>query len=175
MSKMLGINNIDFNKLIFETYILKKEHIFLPLYSDKGVRNVPEKSALNLWNASGRARKINEAYITIPNWIYKMYPDFFPEKDIVFHLILSNGRVVHAKVCQDGRKALMTNPNDELGKWILKEIFQLRDKEILTYEKLIDKGIDSVVICKENELSYSINVAKLESYEMFKNKSLKQL
>ena len=33
---------------------------------------------------------------------------------------IPNGSYLRAKVCQDGNKALMTNPNSNLGKWLLR-------------------------------------------------------
>ena len=42
------------NKLTFEPINKEKPHVFLPLYSETGVKKVPEKSGLNQWNAGGR-------------------------------------------------------------------------------------------------------------------------
>ncbi len=157
------------NLLKFVPIMKNKEHIFLPLYSvKKGNKYVPEKSGLNQWNAGGRKRDVNEVYISIPSWIHKEFEGFFPKRDVVFDLILPDKSKLSAKVCQDGGKALMSNPNLDLGKWILRQVMNLDEGELLTYEKLEDLGIDSVVIYKEDNSKYSINFTKLDSFEQFK-------
>lgn len=145
----------------------EKEYIFLPLFSDKGGRHVPKKSGLNQWNAKGRPRNPNEAYIRIPAWIHKKFPEFFPPRDQVFDLILPNGEVLSAKVCQDGGKALMSNPNSALGKWLLRTVMELKEGELLTYSRLEELGLDSVVIYKENKGIYTINFTEIGSYDEF--------
>lgn len=161
------LTNTDASSLIFEKIKEDKKHIFLPLFSDRGPRNVPERSGLNQWNAEGRKRDFNEVYIPIPAIINKNFPDFFPGRDIVFDLMLPDGNVLSAKVCQDGNKALMSNPNQALGKWILRTVMNLKEGELLTYEKLEQLGLDSVVIYKEAPLKYSINFTQIGSYDMF--------
>lgn len=160
---LLGGNN----GLSFEPIIGEKEHILLPLYSDRGGRRVPEKSGLNQWNAGGRLRDCNEVYIPIPAWIHKKFSGFFPSRDVPFELILPDGNILNAKICQDGGKALMTNPNQALGKWILRQVMDLNEGEILTYERLEELGLDSVVIYKEGEGKYSINFTEIGSFDRF--------
>lgn len=145
---------------------INKDYICLPLFSDKGGRNVPERSGLNQWNAGGRIRNKNEVYIPIPKLINKNFPEFFPGRDISFKLRLPDGQVINAKVCQDGNKALMSNPNLDLGKWILRQVMNLKEGEILTYERLQELNIDSVIIYKEID-GYSIDFLKLGSYDEF--------
>jgi hypothetical protein len=146
-------------------------HIFLPLYSVKqGEKYVAEKSGLNQWNASGRARADDEVYIQIPAWIHRDFPGFFPGRDEPFSLLLPNGKNMSAKVCQDGSKALMSNPNTDLGKWILRDVLNLREGELLTYGKLASVGLDSVVIYKTKDGIYDIDFARLGSYEEFSGK-----
>ncbi|GAB6169549.1 hypothetical protein JCM1393_20090 [Clostridium carnis] len=153
--------------LSFEPIIHEKEHIFLPLYSDRGGRQVPEKSGLNQWNAGGRARDFNEVYIPIPAWIHKVFCGFFPNRDVPFKLVLPDGNELSAKICQDGGKALMTNPNQALGKWILRQVMDLNEGELLTYDRLEELGLDSVVIYKEDEETYSINFTEIGSFDKF--------
>lgn len=158
-----------------------EEYIILPLYSfstSKG-KYVPEKSSLNIWNAAGRKRDPNEAYIGISqkihNFINDKYRDnqlkFFPARDTSFQLILPNGDILSAKLCQENSKALMTNPNKDLGKWILRKVLKLEEGEILTYTKLLELGIDSVKISQINisgeELVYSIDFCPIGSYDEF--------
>jgi len=144
--------------------------VFLPLYSEKGRRHVPESSGLNQWNAKGRPRHPNEVYIPIPRWIHKEYPDFFPGRDTPFNLHIPSGEILSAKVCQDNSKALMTNPNQKLGEWLLRGVLGLREGELLTYEKLERIGLDSVVIYKISEGEYGIDFTKIGSYESFADK-----
>lgn len=148
------------------------DYVFLPLYSvrkDYGEEGpqVQEKSGLNQWNASGRERNANEVYIPIPASIHRLFPGFFPERDIHFNLKLPNKQNLTAKVCQDGGKALMSDPNSALGQWILRDVLRLQEGELLTYKKLSDIGLDSVVIYKMSEGNYRIDFAKLGSYEQF--------
>lgn len=146
--------------------IRKVNHIFLPLYSIKSGQ-VPDKSGLNQWNASGRPRDPNEIYIPIPAKIHEYYPKFFPQRDTAFTLILPDGKEMSAKLCQDNSKALMSNPNSDLGKWLLRDVLGLKERELLTYDKLLNYGLDSVVVYKIGENKYDIDFAKTGSYETF--------
>jgi hypothetical protein len=141
------------------------ETIYLPLYGKDKV--VAQKSSLNQWNARGRVRNSNEIYIQIPAKIHKNSPSFFPPRDIPFLLHLPNGDIIDAKVCQDNSKALMSNPNKALGKWLLRDILNLKEGELLTYQKLQTIGIDSVKIDKTDDENYYINFASLDSYEEY--------
>jgi hypothetical protein len=151
-----------------------EDHIFLPLYATKsgGEKVVSEKSALNQWNASGRSRKLEEVYIPIPAWVHREYEGFFPPKDQTFNLKRPDGVVMSVKLCQQNSKALMSNPNTALGDWLLRKVLDLKEGELLTYEKLEEIGIDSVVVYKISEGNYEIEFAKLGSFEDFKQKSL---
>ncbi|MFW6307013.1 MAG: restriction endonuclease [Campylobacterales bacterium] len=142
------------------------DFVVLPLYSTRDGR-VPEKSQLNQWNALGRKRDYGEVYIPIPSKIHKLKKDFFPDRDKVFSLKVPDGRVLKAKVCQDGSKALMTNPNNALEEWLLRQVFSLKEGELLTKEKLDKSGFDSVIIEKLDVESFSITLASLGSYEEF--------
>lgn len=156
------------NKLTFEPINKEKPHVFLPLYSETEKKKVPEKSGLNQWNANGRKRKYNEVYIPIPIFIRKNFKGFFPSRDKTFDLLLPDGKRLNAEICQDGGKALMTNPNTDLGEWILRQVMNLNEGEILTYARLEELGIDSVVIYKEENNMYSIDFTKIGSYDEFK-------
>lgn len=146
----------------------KEEHVFLRLYSvKKGEKIVSEASGLNQWNAKGRKRDTNEVYLPIPAWIHKEHSGFFPPRDQSFELVLPDGSSLSAKVCQDGSKALMSNPNSALGEWLLRDVLELSEKELLTYERLERIGLDSVVIYKISEGKYSIDFTKIGSYEDF--------
>jgi hypothetical protein len=163
----------EIEKLISEAGLIfapvkVQPHIFLPLYSVRGgIKNVPEKSGLNQWNAAGRARDPDEIYIPIPAWIHKKFPNFFPDRDKPFELTLPDRNILTAKVCQDNSKALMTNPNASLGKWLLRDVLNLRLKELLTYEKLQAIGLDTVVVYKIDNKHYDIDFTRIGSYENF--------
>ena len=147
-------------------------HIILPLFSDRGGRNVPEKSGINQWNADGRPRNCNEIYIPIPAWIHEKFPGFFPDRDHPFKLILpdKSKKPLSAKVCQQGSKALMSNPNAALGQWLLRDVMNINEGELLTYNDLQRLNIDSVEITRLSEDNYSIDFRKLGSFDEFIDK-----
>ncbi|MEZ2322816.1 NgoFVII family restriction endonuclease [Bacillus tropicus] len=155
----------------------KQKHIsdnfvILPLYSDRGnKRHVPEKSGLNQWNASGRKRHHDEVYIPIPKWIHDIFPNFFPERDEKFQLRLPDKVLLSAKVCQDNNKALMSNPNRDLGEWMLRKVLNLKEKELLTYEQLQVLGIDSVIVYKHSQKHFSIDFCEIGSYDEFQSET----
>lgn len=155
----------DKEGLLF-TAIEVGEHIFLPLYSTRN-GEVAERSGLNQWNARGRARTANEVYIPVPRLIHKNYPNFFPPRDVGFNLYLPNNKKISASICQDNSKALMSNPNSDLGEWILRNILKLKEGQLVTRSILEKLGLDSVVVYKIDEKNYSINFTKLGSYEEF--------
>lgn len=145
---------------------ISHNYVVLPLFSLRGEKNVPERSQLNQWNAGGRERGLDEIYIPIPKIIHKLFPNFFPPRDEVFALKTPLNEILNAKVCQDGGKALMTNPNSALSKWLLRKILKLKSGQLLTLEKLEMTGFDSVIIAKQNK-EYSIDIMPLGSYEVF--------
>jgi hypothetical protein len=167
----------EIEKLIAESGLIFapvkiQPHIFLPLYSvKKGKKYVPEKSGLNVWNAGGRLRNSNELYIRIPSWIHTSFPNFFPPRDQAFELILPDRKIMNASVCQDNSKALMSNPNAELGKWLLRDVLNLKDKELLTYDKLESIGLDTVVVYKIDGYHYDIDFTRIGSYEKFESEN----
>jgi len=142
-----------------------QDTIYLPLYGQN--KKVYNNSGLNQWNANGRKRNPNEVYIPIPSKFYKYKPTFFPNKDVQFALKLPNGKILNTKICQSNNKALMSNPNEALGQWILRDIFKLDEGTLVTNDILKLYGIDSVRIDKINELEYEINFAELNSHEEF--------
>lgn len=147
----------------------QEDYVILPLFSDRGSeRNVPERSGLNQWNAKGRPRDPNEIYIPIPKWIHNVFPDFFPARDTSFNLQVPSGKLLNAKVCQDGSKALMTNPNKALGEWLLRNVLNLEEGELLTYEMLEGLDIDSVIVTKQSDNDFKINFCEIGTYDNFK-------
>jgi hypothetical protein len=149
-----------------------REKVILPLYSTKNrqQKEVPIKSGLNQWNAGGRLRDEDEVYISVPKDIHKNKPYFFPARDTSFVLRLPDGEILSAKLCQSESKALMSNPNRALGFWILRKILKLPSKTIVTMEHLNKVGFDSIVVYKNKELDYSIDVCYSESFFDFVSK-----
>lgn len=139
-----------------------KDTILLPLYSLKGKscnykRYVPEKSGINQWNAGGRKRHPREVYIPVPSYIYKEHPGFFPPRTETFDLEIPGGKRLKAKICQSNDKALMTDPNNALGFWLLDGVFQQPAGKLLTYDDMERFHINAVRISKTKEGLYYIN------------------
>ncbi len=133
------------------------DYVLLPLYSTISGK-VPERSGLNQWNAGGRKRDYDEVYIPIPSIVHKKKPSFFPSRDHKFVLKTHDGREFSAKVCQSNNKALMTDPNKDLGKWLLRDMLGLGRGEIATLEHLRRKNADTVIIYKIGEDVYQISL-----------------
>lgn len=142
-------------------------YVILPLFSVRE-NKVKERSGLNLWNARGRGRDPDEVYIPIPKSIHNLYPNFFPSREVPFNLKLPNGQSISAKVCQDDGKALMSNPNPDLGRWILRDILRLKQGELVTLELLNRLGFNSVTIYKDDEANYRIDVC-MTPYQGYEN------
>lgn len=156
----------------------EENYIILPLYSVRD-GNVPEKSGLNQWNAGGRERHPNEVYIPIPSWIHDKFDDFFvyaknrkvrgesAKGSPSFDVELPNGERMKCKVSQAGGKALMSDPNRELGKWILRDVLNIPEKKLVTLRMLEEIGIDSVKITKENDDYYLLDFVEAGSFLEF--------
>lgn len=147
------------------------DSIILPLYSTRDGL-VPKKSGLNQWNASGRKRDPDEVYIPIPAWIHKSKPNFFiyntdDFKTDPFNVSLPNGEVLSMRVAQQGGKALMSDPNKALGKWILRDILDLKEGILVTKAMLDIIGIDSIMLSKHIDNTYSLDFLKSGSYDLF--------
>lgn len=145
-----------------------ENYVILPLYGiKKKEKFIFEKSGLNQWNANGRKRDFGEIYIPIPADLHKKYPTFFPERDENFNLKIPTGEIFSAKVCQENSKALMTNPNKALSDWLLRKVLQLREGELATMEKLDILGFDSVIISKDKNGDFKIDIMKTNTYNEF--------
>lgn len=154
------------------------EYIVLPLYSTVN-GEVQKKSGLNQWNAGGRIRKPNEVYIPIPLWIHDVFKGFFVYSKIRtsrrdngsispnFNVELPSGKVIQCGVVQEGGKALMSNPNHDLGIWILRDILKVKPSTLVTRKMLNEIGIDSVKLTKKNDSYYYLDFVEVGSYEKF--------
>lgn len=142
--------------------------VILPLYGMyKGEKFIFERSGLNQWNANGRKRDFGEVYIPIPATLHRKYPNFFPTRDEDFKLQIPTGEIFTAKVCQENSKALMTNPNKALSDWLLRRVLQLAEGELATIEKLDKLGFDSVIIFKDENGDFKIDIMKTNTFNQF--------
>jgi len=175
----------------------------LPLYATKanGEKYVPIRSGLNQWNANGRARHVNELYIAYNVKDRERCKEFFPPRDTQFDLTLPDGNKIVAKICQraypklsideyekltseerriaDERektgKSIMSNPNKVLGKWLLRDVFELPENTLVTYDMLLQFGIDSVLFTKYSDTEYSIDFCALGTYEKMYNLDIEDI
>lgn len=147
------------------------QSVIIPLYSMKnGEKFIFEKSGLNQWNAGGRARHYDEVYIPFNSILREMYEGFFPSRDTPFEVILPNGTSMSMKLCQENCKALMSNPNKDLGKWLLRDVLRIPYGQIITYKDLLEIGIDSVSFKKIEDKKYLLDFKNVGEFERFINK-----
>ena len=155
----------------------KNRQLCLRLFNEKsnGERFVPEKSGLNQWNAGGRARDPNELYIPFnkKDRERKENIDFFPPRYETFKLYLPDGKELKATICQSDGKAIMSNPNKDLGKWLLRDVLNLKKGQIISYELLQQKGFDAVLFEKLGEKEYKINFTNSMTYNRMYNIAIK--
>lgn len=153
-------------KDIYRPIVKGYDYVILPLYSTQQKGEVPEKSGLNQWNAGGRLRNANEVYIPVPLKIHHLYPDFFPQRDEPFELQLPDGKKLSAKICQQGGKALMSNPNSDLGEWLLRKILKKKEGSIVTKLDLDTFGFDSIMVVNTHKVNdEGLKIFKLEFAE----------
>lgn len=152
------INKDDLNYYINEAFpdneeILGESSVNLKLFGERK-KNVASKSGLNQWRAAGRKRHHDEVYIPIPIKIHRENPGFFPARDEPFRMTTDEGNEFLAKVCQENNKALMSNPNKNLGNWILRDVLKVPLGQLVTMNHLEKANINSVKIekLKENKL-----------------------
>lgn len=153
---------------------IPNQYIYLPLYAPSSTHMHPaKKSGLNQWNAAGRPRHSDEVYIPVPSWIHQRFQTFFPNNNqTIFKLILPDGDILDASMCQSGRKGLMSNPNRALGKWLLRDVLQLPEDTLVTRDILNMANIDSARVEKIDESHYTIDFASVGHYETFKEHHL---
>jgi len=155
------------------------EHVVLPLYSTKSSsdKQIAARSGINQWNAGGRKRIFGESYIPIPRIVHKLMPGFFPPRDEKFELGLPSGELVSAKVCQDGSKALMSDPNDVLCRWLFTTIdgnyahaeSRLGRAKPYTYGDLARIGKDAVKVTRAagSKNRFHLEFSPIGSFEEF--------
>ena len=151
---------------IYHHFVKGYDYVILPLYSTRQKGEVPEKSGLNQWNAGGRRRNANEVYIPVPPIIHKLYPDFFPNSDEPFELQLPDGKKLSAKICQANGKALMSNPNSDLGEWLLRKILKKEEGSLVTKLDLDTFGFDSIMVVDTHKVNEDgLKIFRLEFAE----------
>ena len=179
----------------FTHRIERYRQLCLRLYATDrdGRKYVPERSGLNQWNANGRARDVNEVYIPYLKEDRERDLDFFPPRDTPFTLALPDGTEISAKVCQRAYKkisdeeyenlseeekriedekslvgkSIMSNPNKVLGQWLLRDVLQIAEGTVITYDMLRVYNIDCVVFTKISDRTYRIDFGELGTYERF--------
>ena len=82
----------------------------------------------------------------------------FPPRDTPFVLHLPDGTDISAKVCQVADKnnpavgkSIMSNPNKVLGKWLLREVFELAEGTVVTYGML--ESLELIVLFSQKMMS----------------------
>lgn len=168
--------------------VKEKDFIVLPLYDDQKY----EVQKYSVFNASlgkpknkgsNTLRPAYEAYAPIPKYIHILKPNFFgidaldreQRKLSQLNLHLPSGTVVTAKITQDNGKALQSNPQSELGRWLLYNIFGLAEYEPLTRAVLDEKRIDSLIITKIDNDNFKVDVGDYLDYEKWKLKHKDQI
>lgn len=71
------------------------------------------------------------------------------------------------KVAQSGGKTLMSDPNKDLGKWILRDVLGLPERRLVTMELLKEIGIESVKITKKDNQNYLLDFVEVGTYTKF--------
>ncbi|EMO5889049.1 hypothetical protein [Proteus mirabilis] len=158
--------------------------IYLPLYSDRNNTVYPQ-SGLNAWNASSKnpnssnpkPRPADEIYIPIPIIVHQKVPSFFGfdaldknQRDATinkFNLYYSNSNYWKAIITEDNGKALETDPQSDLGEWILRDVLNLPYGTVLTMDMLNEKKIDSVKITKVDS-GFRIEIAPFNAFRNWK-------
>jgi len=172
------------------------DSVYLPLYSYNDGK-VPMASQLNAWNGKPKNKNSNkprpeaEVYIPIPKAFLKKYPRWFDsnidftnykkykestgESNYSITLHLPDGTEYPAFIGQEGFKALQTNPQSALGKWLLYNVLGLKKGQPVTNDILRKAGFDSVRIWHKDPKDHKnvwIDFAKIGSFEMFMNGQL---
>lgn len=121
-------------------------------------------------------RPLSEMYIPIPNSkkFHTSNPNFFgenigkfnknklllPKEKRTFRLeFLSSGDSIEAYINQDSGKAIQSYGEQKiLGNWILRDVFQLKPREILTGQRLDEIGINAIRLVKYKDTSRGIGL-----------------
>lgn len=160
---------LDSIKVLFPEVVSPTKRLVLPLYSTKsGKPYVYESSGLNRWRASGlkRKRRYGEAEIGIRADFMKLAHSLLPPPKIPFNVTLPNGETMMLSVAQQNGKAIMSNPETALGLWIMGEVLDLPENMPVTYEQLLEIGIDSVELTEDSG-GWKMNFCEVGSFERY--------
>ena len=177
-------------KTATDKLIKGENYVILPLYGiQKKEKFIFERSGLNQWNGKPRPtqerRGFGEFYIQVPSVIHNKYPNFFPEIKLqkeYFNIQIPTGEIFKASMCQTYKteinneivnkgKGLMTNPNKALSDWLLRKVLHLKEGELATIEKLDKLGFDSVILIKDENGDFKIDIMKTNTYAEFINET----
>ena len=61
----------------------------------------------------------------------------------------------------------MTDPNKAMSDWLLRTVLQLKEGELATIEKMDKLGFDSVIILKDDNNNFKIDIMKTNTYSDF--------
>lgn len=179
-----------------------EKYLYLPLYSYRD-KKVGKRSGLNAWNGNPKSkgsttiRPEGEAYIPIPKalwakrpfWVdpnvdmrnYKEYKRKTGRSSYPIRLHMPDGTVFNALFAQAGFKALQTDPQSILGKWILnvlgikaprRKSYDQESDNVVTMQLLQKVGFDSVKLWHKDPNNYKdvwIDFAPYGSFERFMN------
>ena len=70
-------------------------------------------------------------------------------------------------VCQTDGKALMSNPNKALGKWILRDVLEIPYNTIVTYDMLLERNIDAISFKKLPDGTYKLDFEEIGTLDRF--------
>lgn len=56
-----------------------------------------------------------------------------------------------AKICQTNGKAIISNPNKDLGEWLLRGVFKFKEDELVTADMFEDRGVNAVTFTKQTK------------------------
>lgn len=148
---------------------MEQDFIIIPLYSPVskayGEEPVPQFTQLNRWNSLWSRTVSEETALTFPILLDGLKPHFFPAEEKTFNCQLPSGNIVRAHVCY-GCRNFYVHTSNLLEDWLLREVLGLAPKELLTYHKLMEAGVDSLKITKEQDC-YRITTAECNAYERF--------
>ncbi len=168
LSKLMEDSAVGTNYQVSTTIAEHKKKLptlLVPLYSENNKRGrfVASKSGLNQWNAGGRRRDLNEIYIPYPKPLREDNAGFFPARYVPWTLLLPNHEVLEMHICQEDGKAIMSNPNKALGRWLLRDVLHAKEGTVLTYDDLIAKGINAILFTKISETVFSCDFVESDS------------
>ena len=95
------------------------------------------KDQISLGKASGLLN------LELKNWLY------LKKKELLNYVFLSSGDVINAYINQEAGKAIQSTDKQEiLGNWILRGVFQLKEREVLTGQRLNELEINGIRLTK---------------------------